>query len=84
MSKKVWRERKKYYLCTRFQERNFEFNLKTTDKFIEKTEGSTTSTENEKKRALILFFIRKNEAAGVEPRDSVNTKKSLILAQDER
>ncbi len=49
MSKKVWRERKKYYLCTRFQERNFEFNLKTTDKFIEKTEGSTTSTENEKR-----------------------------------
>ena len=25
------------------------FNLKTTNKFIEKTEGSTTSTENEKR-----------------------------------
>ena len=33
-------------------------------KFIEKTEGSTTSTENEM-RALILFF-RKNEVVGVE------------------
>ena len=40
------------------------FNLKTINKFIEKTEGSTTSTENEK-RALILFF-RRNEVVGVE------------------
>ncbi len=31
-----------YYLCTRFQKRNDEFNLKTANKFIEKTEGSTT------------------------------------------
>ena len=55
MSKKVWRERKKCYLCTRFQERNVEFNLKTTDKFIEKTEGSTTSTENEKRESVDSF-----------------------------
>ena len=36
-------------------------------------------------RALILFFRKDEQVVGVELRDiSVYTKKSLILAQDER
>ena len=34
------------------------------NKFIEKTEGSTTSTENEKESVDFFFF--KNEVVGVE------------------
>ena len=36
------------------------------NKFIEKTEGSTTSTENEKESVDFFFFIMKNEVVGVE------------------
>ena len=59
------------------------FDLKTTSKIIEKTEGSTTSTENEKE-SVDFFFLMKNEVVGVELENVYYTKKSLILAQDER
>ena len=65
-------------------ERNTNDLNRNANKFIEKTEGSTTSTENEKE-SVDSFFRKDEQVVGVELGDiSVYTKKSLILAQDER
>ena len=53
------------------------------NKFIEKTEGSTTSTENEKE-SVDSFFRKMNKLSGSNWKYVYYTKKSLILAQDER
>ena len=56
-----------------------------TAKFIDNIERLVQQVPRTKKRALILFFRKDEQVVGVELRDiSVYTKKSLILAQDER
>ena len=63
-------------------ERKFSLS-ETQDKFIEKTEGSTTSTENEKE-SVDSFLGKMNKLSGSNWKYVYYTKKSLILAQDER
>ena len=97
---KVWRERKSVYLCNpvtkqgylkrtwasgRESEKECRKVLSMTE-FIEKTGRLSTRKQVPKntKRIESVDFFKGIESAGLNLKDKKYTKKSLILAQDER